>query len=102
MKVNAVLSIVPSVASELLTLITTSSVGCMLSTTVNSDVAPSSLVSKPAVGVTVIPGSAVVEQTVILSKPNSSLEKLPETSFPVHLKNKQSPLLSAKPFIVVD
>ena len=51
---------VPSVVSLELSAIVTSAVGCVLSTTVKVAVPPASVVVRPAVGVTVMPGGVVV------------------------------------------
>ena len=51
---------VPSVVSLELSAIVTSAVGCAVSTTVKVAVPPASVVVRPEVGVTVMPGGVVV------------------------------------------
>ena len=51
---------VPSVGSLELSAIVTSAVGCVVSTTVKVAVPPASVVVRPVVGVTVMPGAVVV------------------------------------------
>jgi hypothetical protein len=71
-KVKLAGATVPSVASLELSPIVTSAVGCVLSTTVKLAVPPASLVTRPEVGLTVIPAVSLswfVTETFAASRP---------------------------------